>query len=124
MSRSAGGVDGGAEDVTKEPPAYRVYVIELSPDVLGKKRVADENAGRREDKPCVYVGQTARTPEERFAQHKSGKRSSRIVREYGVRLRPRLYRNVGPFATRAEAEAAESKLAEKLRGRGYVVWSR
>ena len=107
-----------------EPPAYRVYVIELSPEVLDRKRVADENAGRREDKPCVYVGQTARTPEERFAQHKSGKRSSRIVREYGVRLRPRLYRNVGPFATRAEAEAAESRLAERLRRRGYVVWSR
>ena len=109
---------------TREPPAYRVYVIELSPEALGKKRVADENAGRREDKPCVYVGQTARTPEERFAQHVSGKRSSRIVREYGVKLKPRLYRNVGPFATRAEAEAAEKRLAERLRRRGYVVWSR
>jgi hypothetical protein len=101
-----------------------VYVIELSPEALGKKRVADENAGRRADKPCVYVGQTARTPEERFAQHLAGKRSSRIVREFGVRLRPRLYRNWGPYATRAESEAAEKRLAEKLRGRGYVVWSR
>jgi predicted GIY-YIG superfamily endonuclease len=114
--------DTGVSD--KEPPAYRVYVIELSPEVLGKKRVADENADRRADKPCVYVGQTARTPEERFAQHKDGKRSSRIVREYGVKLKPRLYRNVGPFATRAEAESAESRLAEKLRRRGYAVWSR
>ncbi len=41
-----------------------------------------------------------------------------------MKLKPRLYRNVGPFATRAEAEAAESRLAEKLRGRGYAVWSR
>lgn len=114
----------GDKDEARRSPAYRVYVIELSPDVLGKKRVADENAGRRADKPCVYVGQTARTPEERFAQHKAGKRSSRIVREFGVRLRPRLYRNVGPFATRAEAEAAETRLAERLRRRGYAVWSR
>lgn len=112
----------GARD--KERPAYRVYVIELSPDVLGKKRVAEENPRRREDKPCVYVGQTARAPERRFEQHKSGKRSSRIVREYGVKLKPRLYRNVGPFATRAQAEAAETRLAEKLRRRGYAVWSR
>jgi hypothetical protein len=104
--------------------ACSVYVIELRPDVMERKAFAGENDGRREDKPCVYVGQIARTPEERFAQHKAGKRSSRIVREFGVRLRPRLYRNWGPYATRAEAEAAESRLAEKLRGRGYAVWSR
>ena len=114
----------GSEEAAGRPPAYRVYVIELRPEVLGKKRVADENADQREDKPCVYVGQTARTPEERFAQHLAGKRSSRIVREYGVQLKPRLYRNAGPFATRAEAEVAEKRLAEKLRGRGYAVWSR
>jgi hypothetical protein len=104
-------------------PEYRVYVIELRPEVMGKKRVAGKNAERREDKPCVYVGQTAKTPEQRFEQHVNGKRASRIVREFGVGLKPRLYRNWGPYATRAEAEAAEKRLAEKLRGRGYVVWS-
>ena len=124
MSGGKGGATDAAQDGAKEPRAYRVYVIELHPDVMGRKRVADENAGRREDKPCVYVGQTARTPEERFAQHKGGKRSSRIVREHGVKLRPKLYRNWGPYATRAEAEAAERRLAEKLRRRGYAVWSR
>ena len=103
--------------------AYSVYVIELRPDVMEKKAFAGKNADRREDKPCLYVGQTAKTPEERFAQHQSGVRSSRIVREYGVRLRPRLYANVGPFETRAESEQAEAKLAEKLRRRGFAVWS-
>ena len=103
--------------------AYSVYVIELRPEVLEKKAFAGKNAERREDKPCVYVGQTAKTPEERFAQHLHGVRSSRIVREYGVRLRPRLYANVGPFETRAESERAETKLAEKLRRRGFAVWS-
>ena len=66
----------------------------------------------------VYVGQTARTPEAPFAQHLSGVRSSRIVREYGVRLRPGPYAKVGPFETRAQSEADETKLAEKLRRRG------
>jgi hypothetical protein len=103
--------------------AYSVYVIELRPEVLEKKAFAGKNGERREDKPCLYVGQTARTPEERFAQHRAGVRSSRIVREYGVRLRPRLYANVGPFETRAESERAEVKLAEKLRRRGFAVWS-
>ena len=102
---------------------YSVYVIELRRDVLEKKKVAGENPDRRRDKPCVYVGQTVRTPEERFAQHRAGVRSSRIVREYGVRPRPKLYANVGPFETRAEAERAETKLAERLRRRGYAVWN-
>jgi hypothetical protein len=63
MSGSEDGLAGGPGDVGGGgPPAYHVYVIELSPEALGKKRVADENAGRRADKPCVYVGQTARTP--------------------------------------------------------------
>jgi hypothetical protein len=103
--------------------AYSVHVIELRPEAMDRKAFAARNAERREDKPCLYVGQTARTPEERFAQHLAGVRSSRIVREYGVRLRPRLYANVGPFATRAESERAEAKLAEKLRRRGFAVWS-
>ena len=103
--------------------AYSVYVIELRPEVMGKKAFAGKNADRREDKPCLYVGQTAKSPEERFAQHQNGVRSSRIVKEYGVRLRPRLYANVGPFETRAESEQAEVRLAEKLRRRGFAVWS-
>ena len=103
---------------------YSVYVIGLRPEVLGKKRVADEHSDRREDKPCVYVGQTARTPEDRCSQHLAGKHSRRIGREFGVKLKPRLYRNVKPFATRPEAEAEEMRLGEKLRRRGYAVWSR
>jgi hypothetical protein len=103
--------------------AYSVYVIELRPDVMDRKAFAGKNAERRADKPCVYVGQTAHTPEERFAQHLAGVKSSRIVREHGVRLRPRLCANVGPFETRAESERAEMKLAEKLRRRGFAVWS-
>jgi hypothetical protein len=102
---------------------YSVYVIELRREVLEKKKVAGKNEARRDDKPCVYVGQTARTPQERFAQHLAGRRSSRIVREFGVRLRPKLYANVGPFETRAEAERAEVAVTERLRRRGYSVWS-
>ena len=51
-----------------------------------------------------------------------GHRASRWVRDYGVRLRPRLYRNSGPYRTRAEAEAAEIRLANKLRRRGFCVF--
>ena len=103
--------------------AYSVYVIELRREVMERGRFARKNPELRVDKPCVYVGQTAHTPEERFAQHLEGDKCNQFVREFGVRLRPKLYANVGPFETRAESERAETKLAEKLRRRGYAVWS-
>ena len=39
-------------------PIYRVYVIEL-----------DDSLRKGTEKPAVYVRSSAKTPEERFAQH-------------------------------------------------------
>ena len=102
---------------------YSLYVIELSRDVLDEGRFAKDNQECREDKPCVYVGQTALTPEERFAQHRAGYKSNRYAHRFGLRLRPKLVANRGPFATRDEALEAEATLAERLRRRGHAVWS-
>lgn len=102
---------------------YGVYVIELRREVLEKARFARKNPELQDDKPCVYVGQTALAPEERFAQHLKGRTCNPFVREFGVRLRPKLYANVGPYEKRLEAERAERALAERLRRRGYAVWS-
>ena len=102
---------------------YSLYVIELSRVALGESRFANRNPEPREDKPCVYVGQTSLSPEERFAQHQAGYKSNRFAHKYGLRLRPKLVANRGPYETRAEAEAAEAALAERLRCRGYAVWS-
>lgn len=107
---------------SKKEQTYRVYVIELKSDVMSKAKFARANPNRREDKPCVYVGSTALTPEERFQQHLEGRKACKYVTEFGVRLRPKLYRNVGPFELREQAEAAEKHLAERLRKRGYGVW--
>jgi hypothetical protein len=96
---------------------YSVYVIELRPELCEKRGCAASNG-----RPPVYVGQTADTPEERFAEHLRGYRAARCVRDHGVRLRPRLYRNYGPYGTRAEAVAAEGRLADKLRRRGFCVF--
>ena len=102
---------------------YSLYVIELRREVLGEARFAARNPDHRDDKPCVYVGQTARTPEERLEQHRAGHKSNRYARRYGLRLRDKLTANRGPFGTREEALAAESALADSLRRRGYAVWS-
>ena len=109
---------------------YNVYVVELS------KKVFSENRKFREANPqfngvleCLYVGQTSKTPKERFAQHKSGYRnkkgyklSSSIVEKYGRYLRPSIYNHINPIKTRAEALKIEEELALELRREGYAVW--
>jgi hypothetical protein len=91
---------------------YTVYVIELARGCTKK--------------PCalapVYVGQTAHTPEHRFAQHKAGgKLAAGKAHRFGVRLRYDLMK-VGPFATRKDAELGEKAVAEALIKRGHRVF--
>lgn len=92
---------------------YTIYVVELSRDCVRT--------------PCalapLYVGQTAHTPEERFAQHKAGGRlAASKVHRYGIKLRWDLMKSVEACATRAEAEAAEKAVAEALERRGHRVF--
>ncbi|MDQ3545724.1 MAG: hypothetical protein M3429_04270 [Verrucomicrobiota bacterium] len=108
----------------KTRPAPRVcnlYVIRLDRAVLGRRKFKEKNPQHDPRKPCVYVGMTHRTPEERFAQHKRGYRASRYVKRYGQDLIPRQYARFNPM-TRTEAGQLEVALAERLRRRGYAVW--
>ena len=100
---------------------YSVYVIELDRSVLKSKRFRDANPALDPDKPCFYVGMTARTPPERFKQHKTGYKSGRFVKEHGKNLRPPLYTHYNPM-TYQEAVAREPWLAQLLRQRGHGVW--
>ena len=101
---------------------YTLYVIELDPAVRTKKRFMAANPGYRADKPCVYVGSTWLTPGARFAQHKSGIKATRYARDFGIKLKPRLYAYYRDIPTRKAAEEAEELLAQRLRRRGYAVW--
>lgn len=101
---------------------FRLYVVELDAAVLthGRFRRANPQGGSR----CLYVGSTAHTPERRYRQHKAGIFCNRgYVTKYGIGLRQDLA-GCSSYATRAEAEAAESALADALRKEGYSVWSR
>jgi hypothetical protein len=102
---------------------YRVYVIELDPVVLTYARFRAANPGYRHGLPCVYVGSTGLTPEERFAKHKAGIWANRYARDHGLRVRRCPYTGRAPFDTRLEAEVAERNLAQKLRDKGYGVWT-
>ena len=100
---------------------HNIYVIELDKQVLEKKKFREANPDYVDDSPCVYVGMTSKTPEERFEQHKSGYRSSRIVKQFGIRLKPRQYQSLNPMS-RDEATEMEFEKARRLRKKGWGVW--
>ena len=76
-----------------------VYVIQLDEAVCQRT----DCASRRSGKPHVDIGETKHTPEERFALHRAGGFTARpVVTKHGIRLRPRLYRNWGPYETREQ----------------------
>ncbi len=92
--------------------AARVYVIELT-----------AAAGRRRDPriPWVYVGSSAREPEIRFAQHRRGYRSARLVKRFARRLRPDLFEDLPAFGGSRSAQAAEVERARELAAAGFVA---
>ena len=105
------------------PLHHRVYVIELSREVLNEPSFVAENPNRRPDKSCLYVGVTGLDPEERFTRHRAGIQSSPFVRKYGLRLRKRFFERLTPM-TYPDALAMEKELARRLRKRGFAVWQR
>jgi|TARA_B100000809_G_scaffold198213_1_gene197982 hypothetical protein len=100
---------------------HNIYVIELDKEVLKKRRFKEANPDYVEGKPCVYVGMTSKSPEDRFNQHKEGYRASRIVKQFGIRLKPRHYESHNPM-NRDEASEMEFEKARRLRKKGWGVW--
>jgi hypothetical protein len=96
--------------VNRRRDQRRVYVIELDGGHL-----RDVGAGH------VYVGETSRSPEERFAQHRAGGRlAARGTGRRALRLRPDLAPG-GFHLGKDEAEAAEAATRQRLEALGYVV---
>jgi len=110
---------------------YNVYVIGLYPSYAKTKKAKKQNPNYIEGKPCVYVGYTSKTPEERYKQHITGyvnkkghKISSSTVEKFGYRrngLRPKKYKKINPIHSKEIAMKKEVELAETLRKRGYCV---
>lgn len=100
---------------------HNVYVVELDPSVRENLAFYIANPNSSLDLPCVYVGMTGPTPEERFARHKAGVQHSRIVHRFGLRLLPQMYEHLNPMPYNAALQM-EVELAEELRAKGYGVW--
>jgi hypothetical protein len=101
--------------VNRDTRVWTVYVIEMDP-----KGCRDPGKG------FVYVGETSKTPEERYKEHIKGKRNkrgrlySRSVRKYGQRLRMDLAPEIRYFDGRS-SKAAEKRWARKMKDEGYSV---
>jgi hypothetical protein len=99
---------------------HHVYVVLLDSTVATLRKVKAENPTSDPAKPCVYVGMSGWTPEERLVNHKRGDKASSVVKRYGIRLLPELYAHLNPMPFEAAAEM-ERDLAEDLRQAGYTV---
>lgn len=106
----------------KRPPQdhHSVYVVLLHPAVARLRAVRAANPDRDRKQPCVYVGMTGLTPEERFANHKAGIKAAAVVTRYGIRLLPEWYSHLNPMPFAAAAKMEED-LAEDLRRAGCTV---
>ena len=111
-----------------EEPTRNLYVIRLGDSedgesILDHKKFMARNPHYRRGsgKPCVYVGQTALDPVERFRQHKSGYKACRIAKKYGMHLMKKKYERLNPVPA-SEAVEQERALALRLQRKGYAVW--
>jgi len=99
---------------------HSVYVVLLNPAAGKIRKVRAENPQRDPAKPCIYVGMTGLPPEERFANHKAGIKSSWVVKRHGVCLLPDLFKHLNPMPYEAALQM-ERDLAEDFRKAGYTV---
>lgn len=106
--------------VTESSFHHHVYVVLLDAKAAKDPKILRTNPQRDQSKPCVYVGMTGLSPEERFQNHKSGIKAARVVQRFGVRLLPELYDCFNPMPFEAASEM-ERDLAEDLRNKGYTV---
>ena len=100
---------------------YNVYVVELDDRVWNEPRFRKANSDHQIGKPLVYVGMTGLDPDLRFDRHKADIQANRYVRDFGLRLLPRLYEVYNPMPYAAACEM-EVELAIGLREAGYGVW--
>ena len=92
------------------------YVIELLPTAVKRH---EDVARVAKGAPVVYVGQTGKAPAARLEDHRRGGRTtSPVVRDYGLRV----VSVGGPHDGVEAAEAAETRLARRLRSAGAIVF--
>lgn len=98
-----------------------LYAIRLDDAVLQKAKFKAKNPGYLSGKPCYYIGSSVHEPEIRFAQHKEGYRSSRIVRLHGLHVSKSKCKVI-EVGNREARDRKEHAYATELRAKGYGIW--
>ena len=107
----------------KSRKSHNIYVIRLDDSIYNNEwSFRDKNPGYQSGMPCVYVGMTGRTPDERFSQHKKGYKSAKYAKKYGQELMREEFEKHNPMSY-DEASEMEKKKTVELRKKGYAVWS-
>ena len=127
---------------------FYVYVIHLSKDVLIKdapdkgrwtsKKFVKKNPQydlEAKIKPCVYIGYSSVTPEERYIQHKERIPKKKLSKtgepvrnwnpyaaEFGIRLEKKKKPFKKVHKSMYAAKKHEQNLANYYRKKGYAVW--
>ena len=90
---------------------YTIYIINL----------IDESAPDPAPGKWVYVGETSKTPEKRFDEHKNGIRDNKAAREHGRDLNYDLMKGIPQVRFKLDSKWLEADTGQKLREHGYVV---
>ncbi|MBT4188841.1 MAG: hypothetical protein HOE14_16725 [Gemmatimonadales bacterium] len=90
---------------------YTIYIVNL----------VDDSASGPSPGKWVYVGETSKTPEERFDEHKNGIRANKDAREHGRDLNYDLMKRIPQVRFKQDSKWLEADTGEKMRSRGYVV---
>ena len=90
---------------------YTIYIVNLVDD-----SAPDPSLGR-----WVYVGETSKTPEKRFDEHKNGIRDNKAAREHGRDLNYDLMKDIPQVRFKQDSKWLEAHAGEKLRDCGYKV---
>lgn len=125
-----------------------VYVVELDFEKIKNDKSAlnmlqkkNRRVGKR--KEAFYVGVSGHSDECRFLQHKfdplvdsefickcgcaklpsKTKKSNRLVKEFGLRLRPEFYSHLIPAYSRKDGELLEGLMAKHLQKKGFAVYT-
>lgn len=101
-------ITGYGSDAQKKPH-HSVYVVKLDgvPKGTGKD---------------VYVGMTGKSVEDRFKDHKMGRKAGKkYVTKYGTKLMYKLFEHLNPMSW-DDAVLMERDLSDQLRAKGYTVY--
>ena len=90
---------------------YTIYIIDL----------VDESGSGPAPGKWVYVGETSKTPEERFDEHKSGTRDNKDAREHGRDLNYDLMKDIPQVRFKQDSKWLEADTGQKLRDCNFVV---